>query len=113
MTDKLDPQIRIMARVYNHRKFQDAQWGGPTHDDMHSVFDWTSFMGHQVDLMFEYLGANQLYGYKDQEESFKEFCANPVHAKQLIERFEKIAALSIAAIESLERKSENWQGGER
>lgn len=70
--------------VLIERGRQDAQWGGPAHDDTHSVDDWCSHIDHQLSFIH--------YPLKD---------ATPEEER---ERFIKIAALAVAAVESLDRK---------
>lgn len=62
------------------RARQDLQWGGPAHDDGHAVEDWCSYIGRQ------------LYFVEVRP---------PVR-----DRLVKIAALAVAAIESLDRQRE-------
>jgi hypothetical protein len=67
-------------RVAECRTFQDAQHGGPAHDDTHRHFEWVAFMQKQLDRP-----------YHDPDE----FITNLVH----------IAALAKAAAESTHRIS--------
>lgn len=69
----------VMLAVMAERQRQDAQWGGPKHDDTHTLRDWFFFINHQI--------------------------AHYLHRRQgarmtLI----KIAALCFAAVESIDRK---------
>ena len=50
--DKLDPQVRFMAEVYAERRHQDAQWGGPEHDDQQSLNDWLNYLDYQTNLAY-------------------------------------------------------------
>ena len=78
-----------MSKAYDmiaqERRAQDAQWGGPAHDDTHDVCDWNSFIRYQLRQI-------------DHSEGEAD---NPKHFQ---ERFAKIAALCVSAIDSLERK---------
>jgi hypothetical protein len=67
--------------VDRERANQDAQWGGPAHDDTHRLADWLKFIRKQVDAA-------------DLDAS-KGFVARP--------RLVKVAALAIAAIEAADR----------
>ena len=67
-----------IADVLAERARQDAQWGGPSHDDQHDPVDWSHFIEEQA-----YWGREQ----------------DPRR------RFIKIAALAVAAIESIDRKA--------
>lgn len=60
---------------------QDQQWGGPEHDDAHDKFDWFNYIVHQM---------NSTDG----------------NFENNINRFVKIAALAVAAAESIERQNE-------
>ncbi len=79
--------IEVFDLIRDERARQDAQWGGPEHDDTHTAFDWMTYIQKQLDK----------YG---RAQAFE------------LERdaFVKIAALAVAAIESLDRKA-NVQGG--
>ena len=68
--------------VLAERKRQDAQWGGPAHDDEHDAQDWASYIRRQLKRLVEVNYA----------ESFAR------------ERFVKIAALAVAAVETIDRK---------
>jgi hypothetical protein len=73
-------QLFIFTEVAQERERQDRQWGGPEHDDEHSVLDWAQFIAKQFCLVREDANARQ--------------------------RFVKIAALAIAAVESIDRGEE-------
>lgn len=78
-------QIRVLCEVIEERERQDAEWGGPEHDDRHSPHDFARFVNGKT---------GRVYGYADTE-------ANAVEARR---RFVQIAALAVAAIESIDRK---------
>jgi hypothetical protein len=66
------------------RTFQDHQFGGADHDDRHDWFDWRGLIYHQLsNLSME--GTD--------------------HARR--DRLVKVAALAVAAIESMDRKKAN------
>lgn len=67
----------VFAAVDAERERQDAKWGGAAHDDRHTEGDWRDF----------------LYSYVQ--------CPNIDDR----ERFVKIAALAVAALESIDRKA--------
>lgn len=71
------PVISIIA---SERQRQDEEWGGPTHDDEHTLADWVGFIDYQT-TKFDMEGDND----------------NP-------ERLVKIAALAIAALEAHQRR---------
>jgi hypothetical protein len=64
-----------IADVLAERKRQDAQWGGPVHDDGHDNDEWAEFI------------ARQMWRFRRKRENFV-----------------KVAALAVAAIESIDRK---------
>lgn len=39
------PRHAVLAEIAAERSAQDAQWGGPAHDDMHGLTDWFRFRG--------------------------------------------------------------------
>jgi hypothetical protein len=73
----------IADNIRAERARQDDQWGGPEHDDEHNSADWMSFIERQLYAMV---------GYRDLADDRRQ-------------RFVKIAALSVAAIESIDRKA--------
>jgi hypothetical protein len=86
LTRKADSAV--IADVIAERKRQDEQWGGPAHDDLHDAGDWGAYIRHQLKRL---VGVNYA-------ESFAR------------ERFIKIAALGMAAAESLTRKADKGDG---
>ena len=66
------------------RKRQDAQWGGPAHDDGHDRFDWCRFIERFLSLADRPGNA----------------AASEIFEAQMV----KIAALAIAAVQSSRRK---------
>jgi hypothetical protein len=77
----------VLEDVLEERISQDAQWGGPAHDDEHSVFEWYGFIEHQMELL-----AVEQQGHDVDD--------IPTARARLV----KIAALAVAAIESLDRR---------
>jgi hypothetical protein len=72
---------RVIDEVLRERVHQDKTWGGPEHDDNHSIDDWRLFLHGRV----EALGKR----------------SRPQDRDLLVE----IAALAVAAVESWDRKS--------
>jgi hypothetical protein len=68
--------------IIDERQLQDAEWGGNDHDDKHDFFDWRQFIYKQL------TAASMEAGQFDRQR------------KRLV----KIAALAVAAIESMDRK---------
>jgi hypothetical protein len=73
----------IIARIKEERRLQDRKWGGPTYDDKHSLGDWAHFIDQRTETL-----------YRAPERKVAE--------QELIE----VAALAIAALESLRRNRE-------
>ena len=71
----------IYIDIALERNRQDAQWGGPSHDDSHSTRDWAGFVEKQA----------------------REMWLKPTFSEAR-ERLVKIAALAVAGIESLDRR---------
>lgn len=78
-------RANILVEVHDEREHQDRQWGGPDHDDGHTAEDFHEFIRHQIDRT------------RTQQEARA--------------RFVKIAALAVAAVESIDRKTDGWQTG--
>ncbi len=71
----------VLIEVLNERRRQDDKWGGPKHDDHHVDKDWLGFISKR---------------------SVDKGARNPKDRRQnLLE----IAALAVAAIESMDRKA--------
>lgn len=81
LIESLPVAERAFADILLERGRQDEQWGGPQHDDTHNEDDWAGFIEYQV----------RKVNMSDGPER---------------ERFVKIAALAVAAIQSLDRKRE-------
>jgi hypothetical protein len=80
-----DPQARqkLYAEVEAERLAQDEKWGGPSHDDEHTVGEWVHYI---------------------EQKNGSLFCAETDPAKQR-KLLVQIAALAVAAAESIERKT--------
>lgn len=76
----------VLAEVAQERDRQDAKWGGPTHDDMHSPGDFCRFIREH-----EVRAEQTLAGEPVRE--FDEF------RTQML----RVAALAVAALESWDR----------
>jgi hypothetical protein len=71
------PASPVIADVLAERQRQDAQWGGPEHDDTHHPTEWLGFVNKQIHT-------NVGVDVRD--------------------RLVKVAALALAGIESIDRK---------
>lgn len=74
---------KIIEEIRAERAAQDAQWGGPEHDDEHSPDDFMGFITRQV-----------VKGAGD--------------GSDVRERFVKIASLAVAALEMLDRTTRDY-----
>lgn len=74
---------RVLEDIMNERARQDAKWGGPEHDDEHTMAEWFSFILARAACPTGYV---------------------PKHDRKIAV---EMAALAIAAIESFDRKSLN------
>ena len=75
------PASKALQDVATERQRQDAKWGGPEHDDTHPISDWQRFISQRAE--------NLVYR------------GNP---ERMYELFIEIAALAVAAAESIDRK---------
>lgn len=78
---------KVIDDILAERAAQDAQWGGPAHDDEHSMIDWLNYISYQL----------RHAGYAAYDEVI------PAYRQRLV----KTAALAAAAIESLDRKTKS------
>lgn len=83
MKETTNRRDEILADIVTERAQQDLQWGGPEHDDqVNTVFDWFNYISRQVNMFW------------DQDLQTIE---------NAHDRLNKIAALAVAARESLYR----------
>lgn len=73
---------KIFTEIAFERSKQDLQWGGPSHDDSHSLLDWPDFIEKQTNAARESL-----------------FDITKFETRMI-----KIAALAVASIESSRRR---------
>ncbi len=73
---KRESVSNVYDEIKAERQRQDAQWGGPDHDDSHSQWDWQQFI-------FEFASAWRGTNFR--------------------QRMVVVAALAVAAIESTDR----------
>lgn len=93
---KSDGELRrekVEADVRKERRRQDQKWGGPEHDDEHTVADWVYYIRNEANYE----------GYRDSPNPELAARANRHNARQ---RLIRIAALAIAAVESIDRVGE-------
>ena len=75
-----------LKTVLQERDEQDKQWGGSAHDDKHELHDWVHYIQKQADGV-------------SYQTIFPE-----VNVDNVRRHYVKIAALALAAIESIDRK---------
>ena len=78
----------VTLEVIAERARQDAKWGGPDHDDQHGLEDFCGFINQRT--------ADLARGFETTE-----------HARK---RMIQIAALAVAAVESMDRKNQARAG---
>lgn len=78
----------IYKQIEAERINQDAQCGGPEHDDEHEPCDWITFVEKQVDILHK-----AAWGETEEPTSYEE-------ERQ---RWIKIAALAVASLEAMDR----------
>ena len=85
----------IQEEIKSARRTQDKEWGGAEHDDVHEPEKWCAFIRHQLRLADRAacsLATDEITGTEEQAliDGYRE-------------RLIKIAAVAIAAAESLDR----------
>lgn len=80
------PQAFVLMEVADERERQDEKWGGPDHDDQHHTRAFIGFIDN-------YAGAARL-------------AVNKSELSEARRRLIQVAALAVAAVESLDRKME-------
>jgi hypothetical protein len=82
-----DDTVRICAELAGERERQNDKWGGPDHDLQHGPRDWGAFI---TEHLGKALSANQPQNYR--------------------RRMLQVAALAVAAIETLDRQADSTEG---
>lgn len=77
---------KILLETARERLRQDAKWGGPAHDDQHSTADFCRWIKNYT-------------GWADQ-------MADGLSWDKTRRRLIQVAALAVAAVESIDRKRE-------
>ena len=75
-------QSRILDEVQAERRWQDEKWGGPAHDDTHSVQEFVGFI----------------------HEHAEKAIAPGTGPDDTCRRLVEVAALAVATVESIRRK---------
>lgn len=86
----LNSSERVFGDILRERAKQDEQWGGPQHDDAHSAEDWERYLAYQLRAAERIAPGNIA---RTQTDEWRE-------------RMIKIAALAVAAVQSLDRKEQ-------
>lgn len=71
----------VYDEIRGERARQDAKWGGPDHDDRHSLDDWCDFIEERTRLLY------------------------PANLDDSRATLIEVAALAVAAIESMDRRA--------
>jgi Mg/Co/Ni transporter MgtE len=79
----------ILEEIKNEREHQDQKWGGPNHDDSHHLWEFAEWALQRART----ISINSRPGF-DSSKNFSQF-------RRL---FIEIAALAVAAIESIDRR---------
>ena len=82
----------VLEQILDERKTQDEKWGGKTHDDTHSAWDWIAYITKHAGK-----------AVTDQSGQLLDLTVIP---EPLMFRYQmiRVAALAIAAIEWIDRK---------
>ena len=75
----------LFSEINVERQMQDALWGGPQNDDQHSARDWVAILCRHVGLSMD---DGQI----------------PVDSVRFRRQMVRVAALAVAAIESIDRR---------
>lgn len=75
---------KVIADILAERKCQDKKWGGPEHDDEHTADEWVQFIKDHAEAAPHYMRTNAAYLAR--------------------KAFIRVAALAVAAVESMDRK---------
>lgn len=81
-------KMSIFNEISKERRRQDEKWGGPKHDDEHSTADFCRWIKNYA-------------GWADQMADMRSF-------DKARNRLVQIAALAVAAIESIDRIQSRW-----
>lgn len=90
--------LGVWADVVAERERQDKEDGGPERDDTYEVDEWMEFIEYQLGKIEEIIGIS------DDDERYPRLPETPNSV--LRSRYIKIAALAVAATESLDRYME-------
>lgn len=69
----------VLAEIQRERERQDAKWGGPDHDDQHTMYEWFDILNERMATIYD--------GRNDQRRALVE-----------------MAAISVAVIECIDRR---------
>lgn len=94
-----------MNNVYDEikaeRDRQDAQWGGPDHDDRHTMLDWPAYITKQLGRYVD-AADRPLNVIHDPDSRVPPRTAQG-RAQELRKRMLRIAALAVACIDTIDR----------
>lgn len=78
---------QALTDIFFERLKQDEKWGGPNHDDQHTLMDWTTFL--------------------KQHSSYAEHAVITGHKTKYRKFLVEVAALAVAALEAFDRSTDN------
>ena len=78
--------MSVLDEIAAERRRQDEKWGGPDHDDRHTVSDWAGLFDERIDKIT----------------AFSDLSPQPRETRQ---QMVILAALAVAAIESFDREA--------
>ena len=105
--NSLNTSERVFGDILLERVKQDEQWGGAEHDDRHFPAEWEHYVMKQVALA----GDARRIGVDHRMSAPPHFGDDDEHAeereREWRERMIKVAALAVAAVQSLDRKEKD------
>lgn len=88
----------VLFEIAKERGRQDAKWGGPAHDDKHKTKEFADFIALRADRIRVFMHVNP-----EADGTTKLAYRGETPRSILVE----IAALAVAAVESIDRKQPN------
>jgi len=97
---------KIFKQIMIERKRQDEKWGGPDHDDNHSVRGWVYFIiSHATKAFNSNVRVNDFFSGMVTG-IFSSARCQPSGYRKTRRQLVRVAALAGAAIESIDRKNQ-------
>lgn len=98
---------KIFEEIRKERANQDAQWGGPTHDDELDNIVWADCINKQTRKLVQNTYEQEVF----EERPFNREYLERVEASEAAQRraLLKVAALAVAALEAMDRKNNSMK----